>query len=371
MRGCRWLCAASLIGPLMVGVVPPAVAADGDAFYKGKTISVVVGYVPGGGSDLVARVFARNLGKYVPGNPTIIVRNMPGAGGVLAVNYVGSVARPDGLTAFFGTAPIVMQLLGDKALKTDLTKFEYIAATPGTQVFYMRADVKPGIKLPADIFKAEKFWIGGFKASSSKDISERMALDVLGIKYNYLTGLAGNGEARLAIQQKTTQAFLEGLPSFLGVTMPTMVKSGLVVPIFQLGIPADKPGTTERDPDAKDIPTVEELYRDHYGKAPSGAFWEAYLAATTPYSVSQRWLGLPSGSPKIAVQALREAAMKMKDDPGFKSDEKHVLQYELPVYPGERAARAIGLALAIGPEAKAIINKVEKEKGTSAPKKKK
>src|ERR1022692_868287 len=88
----------------------PAPAAD---FYAGKTIHFMVGYAPGGGSDVMCRVIANHMAKHIAGNPTIVVQNMEGADGANAINYVGEVARPDGLTALCGTANTLLQLLAD------------------------------------------------------------------------------------------------------------------------------------------------------------------------------------------------------------------------------------------------------------------
>jgi tripartite-type tricarboxylate transporter receptor subunit TctC len=97
----------------------PAQAAD--PFYKGKTINFIVGFAPGGGSDLTCRVFANHIGRHIAGNPTIVVRNMPGASGANAANFVGEAARNDGLTALCGTISIALPLLNDRASRAART----------------------------------------------------------------------------------------------------------------------------------------------------------------------------------------------------------------------------------------------------------
>lgn len=355
----RKLFARSLVtagaGLLAVGAVQQAVAAD--PFYKGKQVTVMIGYSPGGGSDLTGRLVARHLGDHIAGHPRFIVKNMPGAGGTIAVNYVGEAAKPDGRTAFWGTFPLQAQLLGDEALKVDLRKFEYIAGTPGNQVLYIRSEVKPGIKKPVDIFSARKVVLGGLRVSSNKDLAERLALETLGVKYKYVTGFKGNSRARAAVQQNVVNAYLEGLPSYLGVAVPTMVKTGMVTPIYQLGVPAENGDAMERDPEAAKVPTMSELYEMKYGKKPSGLGYTAYVALTSPYSIAQRVLALAPGSPKAAVDAMRAGVAKMAKDPAFQADMLKVIKYKLPVYPGQRAEKAIKAALGVSDEVKNFLKK--------------
>jgi tripartite-type tricarboxylate transporter receptor subunit TctC len=116
--------------------------AQGDPFYKGKTITIVVGYNPGDAHDLWARAYARYMGRYIPGNPNILVRNMPGGGTMIAANYVYGVAEPDGTTlgSIFPTLYFA-QLTGRKEVKFDWAKFNWIGSPEHNgSVFYARAD---------------------------------------------------------------------------------------------------------------------------------------------------------------------------------------------------------------------------------------
>ena len=111
-------------------------------FYQGKTIRIIVGNISGDAYDLWARIFAQHMGKYIPGNPTIIVQNMPGAGGVIAANYVYSVAKPDGLTlGAFGPSMYFDQLAKRKEVQFDWSKFTWIGTPEQTEfILIMRTD---------------------------------------------------------------------------------------------------------------------------------------------------------------------------------------------------------------------------------------
>lgn len=343
------------------GVISFATSAISDEYFKDKTITFYVGYSPGGGSDLTGRLVARHLNNHLPGKPTIIVKNMPGAGGVIAFNYVGKSGKRDGSIAYWGSGPVIQQLLDDPALQVDLSKFEMIAGTPGNQVFYVRSDAAPGIKQPMDIFAAEELSAGGFQLRSNKDLAERLGLQVLGVKFKYVTGFKGNSQARAGVQQGLINGFLEGLPSYLGVTVPTMVETGMVTPVYQLGVPNEAGDGQDRDEVVPDVPTVSELYEKKFGKKPSGKLWEAYLSLTAPYSISQRFLAVPPGTSKEAVDLLRAGMLETAKDPAFQKEMVKVIKYKLPVYSGQRAAKAIEQGLNSSPEVKAYLKQLVAE----------
>ncbi len=342
-----WLAATALLATVAIA---PAQAAD--PFYKGKTISFIVGYAPGGGSDLSCRVFAKYLTKHVPGNPTIIVRNMPGAGGSNAINYVGEVARPDGQTAVCGTLSILLPILDDPALRVDLKKFHFIAGVADSQVMYVRKDVKPGMKSPADIFKAEGLVLGGFLVSSAKDIPERLLADMLGLKYRYVTGIRGDGAARTAMRQGIINLYTEAVASFATITMPTMVKTGDMVPLFQTGLLDDSGNLTLKDPSLPDIPTFHEFYKAKFGKDPAGEKWDALLSVLGPYAVSQRSIALSPNAPKAAIYALRAGVPATLKDPGFIADAKKSMGDGIQAFGGDRVQKTMLKALDVKPELK-------------------
>ena len=129
--------------------------------YRGKTVTFMINFTPGGSTDVEGRVLARHLGDHIPGKPTVVVQNMGGAGGSIGTNYLGQVAKPDGLMLGYLTASVGKQALGEADLKVDLRGLEFLGNVPDVNVTYMRKDVQPGISAPADIMKAKGFWIGG------------------------------------------------------------------------------------------------------------------------------------------------------------------------------------------------------------------
>ncbi len=329
-----------------------------DPFYKGKTINFIVGYAPGGGSDLTCRVFANHMGRFIEGHPTIIVKNMPGASGANAANYVGEAARNDGLTALCGTISFALALLGDPALRVDLTKFNFIVGVADSQVFYVRSDVKPGMKTRLDIFNAENLIYGGFFISSTKDLSARSALNTLGLKYKYVTGINGDGAGRTAVQQNFVNAWMEGLASFVSITDPTLVKTGVVIPLFQSGLPDQKGDLTQRDIAASQIPTFIEFYNEKFGGHPSGMDWDAARLILGSQAVAQRALALSPNAPAEAVQALRAAVEPLLQDAKFRQEAERVMGEGVQAFAGDRVANVISQSVTAPPELRSYLKEL-------------
>ena len=134
----------------------PSLHAQAEAFYKGKTIRIVVGLSAGGGYDRAARLISRYMGKYIPGNPEMIVQNMPGGGSVIAANYVYGVAKPDGLTLLMPHNNVYLsQLSGQKEVKFDLVKLSWIGSLERDDMtIFMRTDAP--YKSIRDVVKAKE-----------------------------------------------------------------------------------------------------------------------------------------------------------------------------------------------------------------------
>ena len=201
-------------------------------YYQGKNITFLINFSAGGPTDIEGRIVARHLARHIPGNPVIVVQNMSGGGGVTGINYLGEVAKHDGLTLGYFTGPYNHQMMKSTTLRVDLMKVPFIASVQGVTVCYIRSDVAPGIKKPTDIAKAERFKAGGLSFDSNKDLRFRLAFDVLGVKYDYVTGYNSSNDARLALQRNEIQYHDENIPGYRGVVEPQLVKTGIVTPLY-------------------------------------------------------------------------------------------------------------------------------------------
>lgn len=288
---------------LVLGL-PAALQAQGEPFYKGKTLRIVVGFTPGGFYDRWARLVARYLGKYIPGNPEIIVQNMAGAGSVVATNYVYGVAKPDGLTLGMPVANIYMdQIIGREEVKFDVQKFLWI----GTQdkrhlVFYVRSDTP--YKSLEDIIKAkEPPKCGETGTSGSGYLLFKILDEVLGAKINPVLGYPGGAEVDIAVERG--EVVCRGMsidPYFGREPFISWGKKGFVRLLVQTA--------RTRDPRAPDVPTIYELMDQYKTPDISRRMVRVMLAGAEFGSP----LFAAPGTPAERIKILREAhAKSMKD----------------------------------------------------------
>lgn len=291
---------------------PAPLEAQSEPFFKGKTVRFVVGFTPSGFYDRWARLVARYMGKYIPGNPDIIVQNMPGAGSVVAANYVYGVAKPDGLTLGMPSANIYMdQLVGRGEIKFDVRKFQWI----GTQdkrhlVFYIRSDTP--YKSVGDIVKAkEPPKCGETGTTSSGYLLTRIVDEVLGGKLAMVMGYPGGAEVDLAVEKG--EVVCRGMsidPYFGREPFISWGKRGFVRLLLQTG--------SKRDERAKDVPTIYELMDQYKIPDLNRRVVRVILA------------GAEFGSPLFAapgtsgerVKILREAHAKSMKDPDLVGEAK-------------------------------------------------
>lgn len=328
-------------------------------YYKGKRLTIIINYSAGGPTDVEGRMFARYYGKYIPGHPEIIVKNIAGAGGNIGVNYLGERAKPDGLTMGFFTglgSTVMMMPIRNKGLEVNPEKFPVIATETGLSIGYMRSDVPPGIHKPEDIVKASGFKVGGLNIYSSLDIRERMALDMLGVKYKYVTGYRGASDVRAAIQKNEVQYTTVSQPSFQSAVMPTMVKTGMVTPImyydYDTGDSYGPAGALAKNIPA---PTFSELYRKIKGKEPSGPMFEAFRAVNRSGGNVQRLLVVPAGTPVAAVEALRTGVAGVEKDPGYRGEALKMLKFVPNYVIGDAAEKLVKKSIKTTPAVIAFL----------------
>lgn len=279
-------------------------------FYQGRTIKIVVGGGTGGATDLYARVIASYMPKYIPGNPNIIVQNMPGAASMIAANYTYEVAKPDGLTiASIFPALYFDQLIGRAEVKFDWTQFTWIGTpTSENHLFYMRADTPH--KTVDDIRKAaERPRCGTTGTTSTSYYMPKLFEEVIGLKLNLVTGYRAATEIDLAVERGEVQCRSMTINTFF-VREPflTWRKTGFVRVLIQTG--------KKRDARLSDVPTIYELM-DRYKTPEASRRLAAVILAAGDFGWP--YVGPPGMRPDH-VKMLREAFMKTMNDAEFSSD---------------------------------------------------
>src|SRR5262245_15281888 len=246
---------------LCAALVSMAHATADEPYYKGKRLTLIINFAAGGPTDIEGRLLAKHLAKHVAGNPGMIVQNMDGAGGMIGAGYLGEVAPKDGTTLGYFTGSAWRYASNPERFRTDFRSYEFVAYQPGTSIAYMRTDVPPGIKAPADIMQAKGVIAGGLGAENSKDLLIRLALDMLAVPYKYVTSYRGSQAARLAFQQNEINLYAESPPSYRAVVEPTLVKEGSAIGLWYDANPAAEVGHPARQVEGLPLISFPELYR--------------------------------------------------------------------------------------------------------------
>jgi len=337
----------------LLGALAPAAAQD--AFYKGKRLTVMINFAAGGPTDIEGRLFARHIARHLQGQPNVIVQNMDGAGGLIGTNWLGEVAPKDGTVMAYTTGAAWLYASDPSRYRVDFLKYEFVAYQPGTSIYYVRTDVEPGLKVPADLMKAKGLVSGGLAADNSKDLLMRLALDMLGVNYRHVTGYRSNNNARMALQRNEISFFSESPPGYRSVVEPTLVKNGLVLPTWY------DPGwngetiTVPKQVEGLTIPPFHDFYRAVKGREPSGQLWDVYLASLAINSAMQRLLLLPPGAPPAALTALRAATRRLNADKDFAAEAMKVVGF-VPEYVADPdTGRQVRQALAVKPEIRTFV----------------
>src|SRR5512145_1058181 len=331
-------------------------AAEKPPFYQGKTINIIINFAAGGPTDIESRIFAKHLSRHIPGQPTITVQAMGGGGGLTAANYIGEVAKPDGLTAAYFTGSLFQQQIKDPALRVDLGKFGFITGVHGVTVSYVRADVPPGIKKPMDFLKAQKFRAAGLGISSSKDVRFRLSFDLLGLKYAYVTGYNNSSDARLAVQRNEAQYHDETLPSYRSQVEPQMVKTGMVIPTYYTDLVAPS-GEILVSRDVPELLPFTHYYRQAFGKLPSGIKYEALKAANMSSTNMTRMVLLPPKSPPETIAILRKAFDALSRDQDFLQEAIATMRFQPHFEVGEAGELLFKRASQTSPEVVSFLRK--------------
>ena len=300
--------------PALFATVSKAQEADG--YFKGKTLTILVGLESGGTVDLFARSFSQVLRKHIAGNPTILVQNMPGGGGLVATNYLTERAKPDGLTILYGPWDPLAQALQAPGFHARYENLSYLGGTGDVRVLYGRTDLVPGgLKQPADIARAKNVIVGALNSTDVSGLLPHLALNVLGVSNSRVVGYRGGNDVFLAIQRGEVQLHSTSITTFRGRNA-ALIKSGEGRGLAYL-TPVNAAGQYERMPDIHEMPAFPDLYREINGRLPQGNMWDAMNWLTNQIG-ELTFVGLaPQGAPPLAVAELRRAYQAAANDPEF------------------------------------------------------
>ena len=316
-------------------------------FYKGKAITVYIGTTPGALYDQWGRILAQHMGKHIPGKPDMIVQNMPGAGHMIAANYVYNKTKPDGLSLIGSIVPTLYfdQLVGRKEAQYDWAKFVWIGSpVQGESQMYMRADTP--YKTIEDVRNAkEPPRCGAQGTSDSAYYLPKLFEETIGTKFNLVQGYPGGPEIDLAVERGeihcrafTIEAFMSREPYH------TWRKKGFVRNIIQTG--------KKRDAKLPETPTLWELMDRYKTPDPSRRLATPMLASG---QLGRPMMATPS-VPADRVKILRDAFNATMKDSEFLTDiDKR--QFDLDPVPGEELEKIVKDVMSQPPD---IVERMKK-----------
>jgi hypothetical protein len=328
-------------------------------FYKGKTLTVMVNYGAGGNVDTEARILARYLPRHIPGSPTVIIQDVPGAGGLHAMNLLGlSIkSKADGLTAGYFTISPTAPLIDDPALKIRMSEdYVPIGGATGWTVAYARRDTPPGLHKPADFAKATKVYFGGYSRASSHDTRIRLALEVMNLPYQAVTGFPSAGDLNKAFQQNEVNMTSSSLPAYQTQVVPNIIATGIGMPLWQFAaIGADGKPEGSQALIRQGIPVYTDVYREAFGTMPSGEKFEALLLMNDIATKLQRGCFLPKGAPDEAVADLRRGYQALAGDAEFVADWERITREKPDFVGAEAVQRVFDKMRAVRPEIRKLL----------------
>lgn len=277
------------------------------SFYKNKTVRIIVGYPPGGGYDAYSRVIGRHLGKHIPGNPTVVVDNMTGAGSIVAANHIFNVAPKDGTLIGNVSGPIILeQLFGSSAVRFDMAKFRYLAV-PISETYLLLIHKRTGITNFQQLLSAnqKQVTLGGVP-NNTIEHAALIIRDVVGANIKVVSGYKGTSDIRLAMESGEIDGFFNTWTSAKIAALELIKKEDwlILAQLSDLGLP---------DLPKANVPTIVDISKTEQQRQ------LLRLGISVPTAFAKVYL-MPPGVPETRAQAMESAFMQTFADRDFLKD---------------------------------------------------
>jgi tripartite-type tricarboxylate transporter receptor subunit TctC len=322
------VCARSASG---VGAFLVAVALFGTAhasshdYFKGKTMRIIVGLAPGGGFDTYSRLIARHMTKHIPGNPTIIVENMPGAGSLIAANHVYKVAKPDGLTiGNFNGGLFLQQVLGSPGIEFDARRFEHVGV-PAQDSSTCAVTKASGITSLERWFASKTpVKLGATGPGAITYDTPRILQVALGLPIHLVAGYKGTADIRLAAENGEIAGGCWSWESIKATWAKGLERGEVVIPVQVVPKPL---------PDLPKVPLAIDFAKTEEAR-------QLIQHGIHDVNAINRIYVMPPGTPKAVVQTVRKAFADTMKDPVFQA-EAEKSRLELNPLTGEEIERIV------------------------------
>jgi tripartite-type tricarboxylate transporter receptor subunit TctC len=326
--------------PLLGFASMPAQADAVEDFYKGRTVSLIVSSPSGGGYDTLARLLVRYIARHIPGQPTVVIRNMPGAGGIVATNHLYSIAAKDGsvIGSVQNNTPFE-PLFGTKEAQYDANKFIWLGS-PSVETSVLTIWHTSPVNNIDDARRIE-LKMGSSGANSTPSFYARLLNQTLGTKLRLIVGYPGQNDALLAMERGELDGYPSVFYNSLLATRPQWMPEKKVKLLVQYG--------AEKLPQLPDVPFIMDLLTNDEDK-------QLWRIAVGPIATGRPYL-LPPGVPADRAAAMRKAFWSAINDPEFLSDQaKASLGADTP-RTGEQIQALIAQAYQSSP---AVVERVKK-----------
>jgi tripartite-type tricarboxylate transporter receptor subunit TctC len=329
---------------LIAAMATPTQAQSVQDFYSGKSVKLIVGSGAGGGSDVLSRIFSKYLTRHIPGNPPVIVQNLPAAGGVIAAQEMYNTQPKDGtvIASVMRTVPLLPLLSGDD-LKYDSRKMNWLGSLNSeTNVIVVWHTAKA--KTIDDVFTNETI-VGTSGAGSDSDFYAFLLNKTLGTKFKMVTGYPGGPAIDLAMERGEVEGRVSITWTSLKAERSEWIRDKKIVILAQMGL--------ARNPELKDVPNILEYVKDPTDRQVF-EFLFARQEAGRPFVA-------PPGVPADRVAALRKAFESAAKDPDFLADVKQ-RNGTIELMTGPQMHALIDKMYAASPEVLAAVRKVVNQK---------
>jgi tripartite-type tricarboxylate transporter receptor subunit TctC len=316
----------------------PAAAQSVADFYAGKQITMIVGSTVGGGYDNQARLVARHLGRHIPGNPTIIVQNMPAAGSLAATNHMFNIAPKDGSTiALVQRGMLLIKNWNPSGVRFELGQFNFIGSiNREVALAVSRADAP--VKTTDQLFKTEL--ITGATSGIDPEITPRLLNALIGTKFKLVMGYPGVNEIVLAMERGEVQGLADWSISSIKAARPAWLAEKKINLLMQIAL--------EKDPEFAQVPFALDFVKNDADRA----VMQLYLTQKTV----ARPVIAPPGVPADRIAALRSAFAALATDKQFLADGAKTKLDVAPVL-GPEVDKVIAMITAASPETAARLQK--------------
>jgi putative tricarboxylic transport membrane protein len=330
---------------------------------EGKTVEFLIPFSESGGSAKWANFYAPLLSEALPGNPTVVVKYMPGAGSTKGANFFQDKKYEDG-TLIFGSSGSTQfpYLLGDPRVKYEYNDWNVVLASGTGGVAYLPPEIAKRFDGDADDLKDIDF-IYGSQGATRLDLVPLLAWEMLGMRVEPVFGIKGRGDGRLMFERGEANVDYQTSSAYLKGVVP-LVQEGKAVPMMSWGA-LDDDGNIVRDPTFPDMPTFKEVCEATAGCETSGDSWEAWKAFFVAGFPAQKMVFLPQGAPQEAIDTYTAAFDAVIARPDF----PEMSEARLGIYPqmtGAKAKGALTQATVVPASAKAfVVNWLEERYGVS------